>query len=154
MGTGPSTLYDYYAIRLDAPELQAHAPKKRVAPEAKSDEVHTVSHLDANAAFLHPRFKVQKDGCFCERGRGTGINKRQYISDDPLSDAVEFFEALSRGGSSRRFPKGIIKTLDDGTRITFREVTSTPDSPAVEIGRSASQFIKNQKIHFERGSHG
>ena len=42
--------------------------------------------------------------------------------------------------------------LKDGTIITYREITSTKDSPAVEINIKQSNDsggIKNQKIHFE-----
>lgn len=38
--------------------------------------------------------------------------------------------------------------LPDGTRIVYRIITKTPNSPAIEISISASPNIKNQKIHF------
>lgn len=38
--------------------------------------------------------------------------------------------------------------LDDGSVITHRIITSTPDSPAVDIKIVSPSFVKPQKIHF------
>ena len=49
--------------------------------------------------------------------------------------------------------KGYITELKDGTIISYREVTSTEGSPAVEINIKKSTDtggVKKQKIHFEK----
>ena len=39
--------------------------------------------------------------------------------------------------------------MKDGGRVIYRERTSTPDSPAVNLSEMKGK-VKNQKIHFER----
>lgn len=49
--------------------------------------------------------------------------------------------------------KGFITELKDGTIISYREITSTEGSPAVEINIKKSTDtggVKKQKIHFEK----
>lgn len=45
-------------------------------------------------------------------------------------------------------PNGKMVTLGDSSFITYRVITSTEGSPAVEIVVSGSKIITAQKIHF------
>jgi len=49
--------------------------------------------------------------------------------------------------------EGTITKLDDGTQITYRVITSSENSPAVEINvKRAKTNINGQKIHFVKQS--
>ena len=50
--------------------------------------------------------------------------------------------------------KGVYTKMKDGSILSFREITSSADSPAVEINiRESNNYgdIKYQKIHFSKG---
>lgn len=108
------------------------------------------STIDRNARNVDGRFELHDSGYFCERGTGRNSHYRQYVSTTPRKDAERLFSDLGRGGETQPLDsgKGLKTTLDDSTRIVYREETKTPNSPAVSIGRSASPKVKNQKIHF------
>ena len=67
--------------------------------------------------------------------------------------AKDFFNKIAKGGilDLKTLPGGIVSRLKDGSTISYRKITSSPNSPAVEIRfRSASSKygINDQKIHF------
>ena len=63
-----------------------------------------------------------------------------------------FFSNLSKGGTKTKLKNGKGKqaTLPDKTDIVHRPITSTKDSPAVDITIKKESKIKTQKIHFEK----
>ena len=70
---------------------------------------------------------------------------------DPVSESASFYEQIGKGGEMRTIPgrEGTVTKLDDGTRITYRVLTSSESSPAVDINvKRANTNINGQKIHF------
>ena len=104
------------------------------------------SSIDQNIKSVKRKYKLNSLGYFGERGK----NVRVIKSSDPVASSADFFEKLGNGGQTSLLPngKGKMALLDDGTRIVYRVVTSTPNSPAVEITVSNSTLVHNQKIHF------
>ena len=72
-----------------------------------------------------------------------------------MKTARDFYEKIAKGGLEESLSngKGVSTRMKDGTVIVYREITSTPNSPAVEINIrkiKVNTKIKNQKIHFEK----
>ncbi len=83
------------------------------------------------------------------------MKNREIDCDNPVQEAKKFYDSIAFGGIESKLEngKGYLTKLKDGTVITFREITSTEGSPAVEINikkTSESSGIKSQKIHFEK----
>lgn len=94
------------------------------------------------------------DGYFGNVGKSGNKKIREINSSDQFKDAKKFYDKIAYGGIESKLDngKGFMTKLKDGTIITYREITSTKDSPAVEINIKQSNDsggIKNQKIHFE-----
>ena len=107
------------------------------------------SNINDNVAKMTGRFAPNEYGNFGIQGKNVRVMK----SEDPLSESASFYDLLGNGGEIKTIPgkAGTITKLDDGSRITYRVITSTEGSPAVEINvKNVNTFIKNQKIHFER----
>ena len=69
--------------------------------------------------------------------------------------AKDFYEKLTYGAIEKSLPngKGKIAKLKDGTIITYREISSSDGSPAVDINikkSTNSNGVKQQKIHFTK----
>ena len=95
-------------------------------------------------------FNLGDDGYFAREG--SKRHNRVFESDDPLRDSRSVFERISAGGEDLAEPKvDALRRLSDGTRINYRQVTKTPNSPAVQISRSKTDIVKNQKVHFVNG---
>jgi len=77
-----------------------------------------------------------------------GKNSRIYKSSDQYESAADFYARISRGGKETVFGgnKGLMSKFDDGSRVMYRVITSTADSPAVEIKMLSNGKV--QKIHF------
>lgn len=95
-----------------------------------------------------------KNGYFGNKGKSSVNDIREIYSDDQFKEAKSFYDKITYGGIETPLAndKGLITKLKDGTIITYREITSTINSPAVEINIRTSKDacgIKNQKIHFE-----
>ncbi|MBQ6846338.1 MAG: hypothetical protein IJO61_04330, partial [Oscillospiraceae bacterium] len=77
-----------------------------------------------------------------------GENCRIYKSSDQYQSAADFYARISRGGQETVFGgnKGLMSEFDDGSRVMYRVITSTKNSPAVEIQLLSKGKI--QKIHF------
>lgn len=100
-------------------------------------------------------FSLNDEGYFGEIGKSNSPWIREIKSDDVVKTALSFYDLIGFGGIERELKngKGLISELKDGTCIVYRENTSTPNSPAVEINIRKSKNhgkIKYQKIHFER----
>lgn len=81
-----------------------------------------------------------------------GKNAQIISSHDPVKDSKNFFDKISKGGSKTKLSNGKGDRVDftDGTTITYRVITSTKGSPAVDIKviSRTKGGISTQKIHF------
>ncbi len=101
-------------------------------------------------------YNLSKNGFFGEKGKSKERFIRQIICDNPIIEATKFYNLLAYGGQENIIYKNtnkiIISYMKDGTIITLRTITSSQNSPAVEINIRKSNNHKNikyQKIHFE-----
>lgn len=97
-------------------------------------------------------------GYFGVRGDGGSSFVRHIESDDPLSAAHVFYDKAAYGGLEEKLGPGRWKTtMEDGTVLTMREVSSSDGSPAVDINIRRSTDVgdvKNQRIHFVKKRQG
>ena len=102
--------------------------------------------ISGNAEEMKKDYPYTKNGKFGEKGKNAQIIK----TDTPAKTSIDFYNRLRKGGKIEPLPngKGTMTTLPDGTIITHRLVTKTPNSPAVDINVKHSQVIKSQKVHF------
>lgn len=118
----------------------------------KGDTGHHHS-IGENMLLLKNEFNYN-NGYFGEKGQSRAF-VRNIVSDDPLKTAKEFYDKVAHGGIERTMDngKGVYTKMSDGTILSFREVSSSDGSPAVEINISNSTDhgdLKSQKIHFVR----
>ena len=77
---------------------------------------------------------------------------RHIASKDPLGTAKEFYRLATKNHETEiPIPggKGKYAGMRDGTTITIRPVSSSPDkSPAVDINITSPGRVNKQKIHF------
>jgi hypothetical protein len=93
-----------------------------------------------------------RNGYFGEKGQGRDF-VRNITSDEPLHTAKDFYDKAAYGGIERKMNngKGLYAKMSDGTILSYREISTSDGTPAVEInirGSSAHGEIKYQKIHF------
>ena len=102
--------------------------------------------IDENAKYVKDKYGLDENGMFCQSTKRAQI----YKSKNPIEDSIDFYEKLGTGGRKDKLPNGhgTRTFLDDGSVITHRIITSTPDSPAVDIKIVSPSFVKPQKIHF------
>lgn len=69
------------------------------------------------------------------------------VSDNPIETSEDFYKTISCGGKESQLSngKGVQTVFEDGTRIVYRVITSTPDSPAVDITVNIESPVKKQK---------
>lgn len=124
----------------------AHGRFKGTAGSSSSS--HT---LNDNLPKLTKKYPL-KDGYF-----GTPSSKkdnfvRHIASKDPLGTAKEFYKLATKNYETETLipgGKGKYAGMRDGTTITIRPVSSSPDkSPAINIKRVSPGQVKGQKIHF------
>ncbi len=119
----------------------------------KGDTGHHHS-ITENISSLTSDYKYN-DGYFGDKGQGRNF-VRNIASDDPLKTAREFYDKAAHGGIEREMAngKGVYTKMKDGTILSYREVSSSDGTPAVEINVKESNDhggIKYQKIHFVKG---
>ena len=75
---------------------------------------------------------------------------RNISSDDALKTAKDFYHKASAGGEETQMNngKGVTAKFPDGSRVSFRETSSSDGSPAVEVTITHPGTAKTQKIHF------
>lgn len=99
--------------------------------------------------FLHD-YPVTESGYFGKAGTSSRV--REIHTKDAYATANDFYNRISQGAVSiETIPNGSIATLVDGTKITYRVVTSSEGSPAININIKKSDYtgkVKSQKIHF------
>jgi hypothetical protein len=85
--------------------------------------------------------------------RGRKLYVREIFSDDPDKAAKDFYDKIGLGREYLKFDSNdleIVKMMD-GSLIVYRPITSSPNSPAIEINIKYSSDncgLKSQKIHF------
>lgn len=101
-----------------------------------------------NVEKVSKKYPLNPSGYFGEKGK----NHRVIVSDNPIETSVDFYKTISCGGKESQLSngKGVQTVFEDGTRIVYRVITSTPDSPAVDITVNIESPVKKQKIHFIR----
>ena len=113
----------------------------------KSVQEIKTSSLEQNAKSLSQEYKLDERGFFGEKKGHCQV----IFTDTPEITGMDFYQKLGRGGKTVPMPRnsnGTITLLDDGSRITFRIVTSTSGSPAVEVHVAMTKSVAIQKIHF------
>ena len=107
-----------------------------------------ISSVADNAKSVAKKYNLNKNGFFGEQGK----NARIFKSSDPLKSSADFYNKISKGGvkSTLSNGKGVQTLFDDNSRVIYRVITKTPDSPAVSISVTNPGKIKPQKIHFIR----
>lgn len=96
-------------------------------------------------------FYTLSNGFFGVKGRSRRV--REIHSKEHEKTAKDFFNRIAKGGilDLKTIPGGVISRLKDGTIVSYRKITSSPNSPAVEIrfrSVDSKYGIKDQKIHF------
>lgn len=103
-----------------------------------------------------PNLKLKypfSNGYFGNRGDSTKERTRHIESDNPISTSTDFYNKLTHGAIEKRLPneKGTVAKLEDGTIVSYRKISSSDGSPAVDINIKRSNEtggVKRQKIHF------
>ena len=96
---------------------------------------------------MRKKYPLSKGGYFGEKGD----NKRVVHAENQIKESKKFYTQVSRGGKNKPMSngRGSQKIMKDGGVVTYREKTSTPNSPAVNLSEMKG-IVKNQKIHFEK----
>lgn len=94
------------------------------------------------------------NGYFGIIGKSGQKDIRQINCLDPINESKKFYDTLTNGGIEEIISngKGLKTIMKDGSIITYRIITSTDCSPAVDINIKNSNNtggINRQKIHFE-----
>jgi len=95
------------------------------------------------------------NGYFGDPGQGRSFT-RNIVSNDPVATASAFYDQAAYGGIERtmRNGKGVYTKMKDGSILSFRKVSTSDGTPAVEINVTKSTDsggLKYQKIHFMKG---
>ena len=108
-----------------------------------------------NVDALKSSYQYNKStGYFGSVGKSSNPKVRNISSDDPIASAEDFYSKGAYGGIEKRLGngKGYITTMRDGSVLTYRTVSSSDGSPAVDIHISSKNTenggVKTQKIHF------
>ena len=101
--------------------------------------------VDYNANKNRKRYPTTKSGYFGEQGE----NKRIIYSKNQVKESKRFYCKIGKGGEEKLLTNGHgkQKIMKDGGIVTYRKETSTPNSPAVDLGKMKGK-VKNQRIHF------
>ena len=91
------------------------------------------------------------NGYFGIKGSSWGI--REIHSRNHEATAKDFFNRIAKGGilDLQTIKGGVVSRLKDGSIVSYRKITSSNNSPAVEIRfrkLSSKYGINDQKIHF------
>ena len=119
---------------------------KAVDAAKTANKASKVTSVSDNAKSVAKKYNLGENGYFGTKGKNT----RVFQSDDPIKSSADFYEKISKGGKQSALSngKGVQAVFDDGSREVYRVKTSTPNSPAIDIGISVYSGIKKQKIHF------
>lgn len=101
-----------------------------------------------------------KNGYFGTAGETSDSHIRHIESSDPASTAKDFYDRIAHGGIENDIfdkngnKKGATTKMADGSVVTWREISSSDGSPAIDINIRKSTDnggLKTQKIHFVIG---
>ena len=120
----------------------------------KGDTGHHHS-ITENLSLLKSDYKYQ-NGYFGDPGQGRSF-VRNIKSSNPAKSAKDFYDKVAHGGIEKQMSngKGVYTKMKDGSILSYRAVSTSDGSPAVEINIKQSNDhgeIKYQKIHFVKGS--
>ena len=106
--------------------------------------------LSQNIALTTSSYKLT-DGYFGSKGSSRGV--REIHARNHEAVAKDFFNKIARGGvlDLKTISGGVLSRMKDGTIISYRKITSSSNSPAVEIRfrkMKSKHGINDQKIHF------
>ena len=106
--------------------------------------------LDQNIGTVIQSYPLT-NGYFGIKGSSRGI--REIHSRNHEETAKDFFNKIAKGGilDLHTINGGVVSRLKDGTIVSYRKITSSTNSPAVEIRfrKLGTKFgINDQKIHF------
>lgn len=147
--------YVFHKKKLDEKQAERkraeteRAKQKAVEKAEKSKQEAAEPSIDSNVEKMKKDYPYTKYGYFGKKGR----NSRVIETTALIETSRDFYEKIGKGGNVEKLPnvKGTKTVFPDGTVVTYRQITKTPDSPAVDINISYSKYIKTQKIHFIRG---
>ena len=131
---------------------QGYSGAYRGTTGADNEPADPTSSIAENARRMSAQFPISRNGYF-------GIRDHKQIRVisciDPIETSHVFFQRLTHGATheiatNNRGMEYQRATFADGSIVTYRVVTSTPDSPAVQISVTRAGPIRNQKIHFTR----
>lgn len=106
--------------------------------------------LDQNIGLTISSYHLT-NGYFGIKGSSFGI--REIHSRNHEETAKDFFNKIAKGGilDLQTIKGGVVSRLKDGTVISYRKITSSNNSPAVEIRfrkLNSKYGVNDQKIHF------
>lgn len=100
-------------------------------------------------------YPITKAEYFGKAGNLSSV--REIQSADAYATVQDFADRISKGSTATKsIAHGWVATLADGTRITYRVVTSSKGSPAIDINIEKGSYkgeVKTQKIHFITDKH-
>lgn len=106
--------------------------------------------LDQNISATISSYSIS-NGYFGVKGASYGV--REIHSRNHEAAAKDFFNKIAKGGmlDLKTIAGGVVSRLKDGTVVSYRKITKSPNSPAVEIrfrNAKSKYGINDQKIHF------
>lgn len=106
--------------------------------------------LEQNISLVTKTFGLS-DGYFGIKGSSLTIREIHARNHEQV--AKDFFNKIAKGGilDLKTLPGGVVSRLKDGSNISYRKITKSPNSPAVEIrfkSVNSKYGINDQKIHF------
>ena len=105
-----------------------------------------ITSVSDNAKSVAKKYNLGKNGYFGTKGKNT----QTFKSANPIKSSADFYNKISKGGQKSPLSngKGVQAVFEDGSRVVYRVITKTPNSPAVSITVTNPGRIKPQKIHF------
>lgn len=103
--------------------------------------------IQDNIKILEKLFPIDENHEFGILGKSKKKGIRNIISTDQYSAAETFWTVLSHGAKIALLEnnKGLKATFSDTSIATYRVITSTPDSPAIQFSGPNLPLVK---IHF------
>ena len=121
-------------------------------PNSASTSLSTGNTIRDNLAEAMAVVPLKKSGYFADASKHKGRKRvRVYACSNPARTASEFANKMTKNYVSLApiEGKGYCCTMRDGSKITYRWISSSKDrSPVVELTIRNFKRVKSQKIHF------